>query len=96
MKTSDDIIATLRQAKPEIEGRFGVRSMAIFGSHARGESREDSDVDILVDVDPAIGLEFVSLADMLQELLGAKVDLISRRSVQPRNWKYIEPDLIYV
>jgi predicted nucleotidyltransferase len=57
VKTSDDIIATLRQAKPEIEGRFGVRSMAIFGSHARGESREDSDVDILVDVDPAIGLE---------------------------------------
>jgi predicted nucleotidyltransferase len=65
-------------------------------SYARGDQRPESDVDILVDVDPSIGLEFVSLAERLEQLLGTHVDLVSRRAVKPANWKYIEPELIYV
>ena len=53
-------------------------------------------MDILVDVDPSIGLEFVTLADTIEDLLGLPVDLVSRRAVKPRYWKYIEQELIYV
>jgi uncharacterized protein len=55
-----------------------------------------SDVDILVEFDRPIGLAFVQLADELEELLDAKVDLVSHRAIQPRMMKHIEPDLIYV
>ena len=56
----------------------------------------ESDVDILVEVDPAIGLGFVSLADELERRLQQRVDLVSSRAVRPNRRRLIEPDLIYV
>jgi len=53
-------------------------------------------VDILVEVDPSIGLEFVTLAERLEELLKASVDLVSSRAVTSQAFKFIEPELIYV
>ena len=70
--------------------------MSLFGSVARGESLPDSDVDILVEVDPSIGLGFVTLAERLEAVLGRKVDLVSRRALKPAFWKQIEPELIDV
>ena len=55
-----------------------------------------SDVDILVDVDPSIGLDFVTLADRIEQLLGLPVDLVSSRAVKPAYRREIEPELIYV
>ena len=69
MKTREEIISLLAKEKPKLQTRFKVRSMALFGSYARGEQRVDSDVDILVDVDPSIGLEFVSLSEKIETLL---------------------------
>ncbi len=51
MKTLTDIINKLANAKPDLARRYGVRRLAVFGSYARGDQREDSDVDILVEVD---------------------------------------------
>ena len=96
MKTRDEILKLLTKEKPELERRFMVRQMALFGSYGRGDQRADSDVDILVDVDPSIGLEFVSLAKRVEELLGQPVDLVSRRAIKPKSLKYIEQELIYV
>jgi uncharacterized protein len=96
MKTRDDILSTLAQSKPELASRFKVRQLALFGSYARGDQQADSDVDILVDVDPHIGLGFVTLAETIERLLGVHVDLISRRAITPSNWTLIEPELIYV
>ena len=70
--------------------------MALFGSFARGDQRADSDVDILVEVDPSIGLEFVTLAERIEKLLGVTVDLVSSRAITSKAMKYIEPELIYV
>ena len=53
-------------------------------------------MDILVEVDPSIGLGFVSLADELERRLQQKVDLVSSRAVKPNRRRLIEPDLIYV
>jgi len=94
--TREEIIKTLAKDKPELEKRFKVSKMALFGSYARGDQQPDSDVDILVEVDPSIGLDFVTLAERIEKLLGTNVDLVSTRAVNSRTMKYIEPELIYV
>lgn len=96
MKTRDEIIHILAEHKPELAERFKVRRLAVFGSWARGEQHAESDVDILVDVDSSIGLNFVTLAEKVEELLELKVDLVSFRAVKPRARKFIEKDMIYV
>jgi predicted nucleotidyltransferase len=90
------ILACLREGKPELMQQFPLHRLALFGSYARDESSAASDIDILVDVDPTIGLGFVTLAEQLEKLLGQKVDLVSRRAIKPALWKHIEPDIIYV
>jgi hypothetical protein len=86
----------LRAALPELGLEFPVRRMALFGSVVRGEATEASDIDILVEVDPSIGLRFVTLAERLEQLLGHKVDMVSRRALKPSLWKQIEPELVDV
>lgn len=96
MKTREDIIQTLAKEKSSLEREFHVRNLALFGSYAREEQSEASDVDVLVDVDPSIGLRFVILAERIEKVLGVHVDLVSRRAINAREWKLIEPELIYV
>ena len=96
MTTKEEILRTLAKDKSELQKQFKVRKMALFGSYARGEQRVDSDVDILVDVDPSIGLEFVTLARRLEALLGLNGDLVSSRAVSSKAMKFIESELIYV
>jgi uncharacterized protein len=96
MKTREEILASLRAAKAELQEQFRVRTLALFGSYARNQQTEKSDVDILVEVDPSIGLGFVSLADELERRLQQKVDLVSSRAVKRSRRRLIEPDLIYV
>lgn len=70
--------------------------MAIFGSYGRGQQGEDSDVDILVDFQKPIGIEFIDLANELESLLKLKVDLVSKNGIRPQYFKQIEQDLSYV
>ena len=95
-KSREEILNLLSQNKSNLENRFKVRRMALFGSYARGDQQSDSDVDILVDIDPSVGLEFVTLAEQIEQLLGLPVELVSRRAIKPSKLKYIEQDLIYV
>jgi predicted nucleotidyltransferase len=92
----DAIIARLASILPELEERFGVRSLALFGSYATGGATETSDVDLLVDVDATIGLEFVTLANAIESQLGIPVDLVPVRAIKPRSRDAIEGDLVYV
>jgi predicted nucleotidyltransferase len=92
----EEILERLRTGRPALQREFPLQRIALFGSVARGEATEDSDVDILVDVDPSIGLGFVTLAERLEEMLGRKVDLVSRRAVKPLLWQEIEPELVDV
>ncbi|MBU2548696.1 MAG: nucleotidyltransferase domain-containing protein, partial [Proteobacteria bacterium] len=56
--------------KEALAGPYKVKRLALFGSWARGDNQPDSDVDVLVEVDPSIGLDFVVLAERLEELPG--------------------------
>jgi predicted nucleotidyltransferase len=94
MSTLEEILTTLRQQHAVLSRRYPIRRMALFGSWARGEGGENSDVDVLVEVDPSIGLRFVELGEELERALGRRVDLVSRRAIKPSLWQRIEPELI--
>ncbi|NPV07469.1 MAG: nucleotidyltransferase family protein [Anaerolineae bacterium] len=69
------MIRALQDEMPCLRERFGVVRLALYGSFARGEQTEESDVDILVELSRPLGLEFVQLACYLEEKLGRRVDL---------------------
>ena len=96
MKTKEEILRILQQEKPELARLYGVKRLALFGSYARDDQRDDSDVDILVEVDPAIGLGFVELAERIEGALGVRAEVVSRRAIKPRYWEVIQEDLIDV
>jgi len=79
----DQIVDILRRAMPDVRRDFGVRSLALFGSVARGEDRPGSDIDILVEFEPGAHVTLFTLARILRllsERLGRTVDLIERHS----------------
>src|SRR3954469_22567966 len=89
----DDILARLRAGLPALKRQFPLHGLSLFGSVVRGEALAESDIDVVADVEPSIGLDFVTLADKLEELTGHKIDLVSRRAIKPLLWKQIEPEI---
>jgi hypothetical protein len=83
MTSAVEIKEILRKCLPEIREKYGVTSIGIFGSYARGEAAPASDIDIIVEFDRPIGWELVDLADFLETCLHHKVDLVIRRSLHP-------------
>ncbi len=95
--SSQQILALLKERQEEIARRFGVKRLALFGSAARDELRENSDVDVLVEFDgPSTFDGYFSLKDFLQALLGRTVDLVTERGLKPRARRQVERDLIRV
>ena len=77
-----EVLATLRAHKDALD-KFGVRSIAVFGSYARGEERLDSDIDVLVEFGRPVGLfEFARLKFFLEKLLGREVDLVTPEALR--------------
>lgn len=96
MTTLVAIKETLKNNKDRLFLKYGLSFMAIFGSYVREEQNANSDIDILVDFKKPIGLEFVDLAEELENLLNTKVDLVSKNGVKPAYFKQIESELNYV
>ncbi|MHB8859823.1 MAG: nucleotidyltransferase family protein [Thermoleophilia bacterium] len=82
MNSKKEILSILEKARAELAGKDGVTHLSLFGSYAREEQSEDSDIDILIEVDPSIGLRFTEIADYLERLLGTKVELVSTRAIK--------------
>ena len=78
-----EIQSTIAAEKDEIRRRYRAEIKGIFGSYARGDFHADSDLDLLVDFDEGANLfDLVGLQQFLEEKLGCKVDLVSRRSLR--------------
>ena len=87
----------LAQAKPELQRRFGITRLALFGSTARDQARADSDVDVLVAFDgPATSKRYFGVQFYLEDLLGVPVDLVSEKALRPELRRYVEQDQIDV
>jgi uncharacterized protein len=93
----DDVIRLLTERREELSHRFGVRSIALFGSYARDEAGPDSDVDLLVEFEgrPTF-LGYMGLIEYLEDLFGRRVDLATRDKVKPRLRPIVEQELIRV
>jgi uncharacterized protein len=95
VKTAQQIQQQLSNLKPTLIKRFSVSSIGLFGSYARNEQNEDSDIDILVDFNKPVGIEFVDLAEFLEESLKAKVDLVSLNGIKPKYLSAIKSEIVY-
>ncbi|NJE61702.1 nucleotidyltransferase family protein [Thermococcus sp. 21S7] len=85
VRTLEDVQKILRAHRRELSEQYGVRRIGVFGSYSRNEQRADSDVDILVEFERPVGLiTFVRLQEYLEELLGVKVDLVTREALKKR------------
>ncbi|MDP4252484.1 MAG: nucleotidyltransferase family protein [Bacteroidota bacterium] len=96
MYTLATILEKLRKHQPELQRKYPISKMGVFGSYARGEATKDSDIDIAVELSGPMGLNFVAMADEIENLFGIKVDVVPKRSIKPGYLPYVEKDIIYV
>lgn len=96
--TREEILEFLKKEKCNLEKRFGIDQIGLFGSFSRQEQKEDSDVDILVEFKEGYKNfdRYMDLKFFLEDLLGRKVDLVIKSAVKPKLKKYIEEELIIV
>ena len=94
-KSFNEIKEIIKKHKKEIKEKYGVKEIGIFGSFVRGEAKEDSDVDILVEFEKPIGFfKFLELEEYLSNLIGRKVDLVSKKALKPHIGKHILEEVI--
>lgn len=96
MKTLTDIKTLLTLKKAALFRKYPIKSLAIFGSYARNEQQEESDLDLMVEFNGKIGSDFIILAEELEEIMGTKVDLVSMKGIKSRYFEHIKEDIIYV
>ena len=96
MKSLQDIRNTLITNKKSLFDKYGLRLLAIFGSYARNQQNDKSDVDILVEFERPIGIEFIDLAQEREKILNEKVDLVSKNGLKPKYFQSISHELSYV
>lgn len=93
----DEVIQKIRDNEDTLKKKFKVKSIGIFGSLAR-EEEVVHDVDIIVEFSEPVGWEIVDLKEFLEELLGVKVDILTKKAVmsKPRLWNSIKKEIVYV
>lgn len=96
MRTLQEIKNTLSNHKKRLFNDYPIKSIAIFGSYSRKEQNDSSDLDILVEFSDKIGIRFVDLADDLENIVGFKVDLVSKKGIKEKYLKSIDSELVYV
>jgi len=97
MANRQEILDRLRQNEAVLRAR-GVSHAALFGSRARGDNRPDSDIDIMIEIDPAAGIgvyEYVALKDYIAALFDRPVDVVSRAGLKPYVKPAVTTDAIY-
>ena len=97
MKTKEEILKILEDELPYLREKFNVKSIGLFGSYARGEQKDKSDVDILVEFSKPIGFfKFMELEEYLSKRLGVKVDLVTPDALKPTIKPQIMREVVYV
>ena len=92
-----EIIDIIKSSKPEMQTRFGVNKVGLFGSYVREQQRRRSDIDILVSFSRDIDLfDFLDLREYLEDRLQQKVDLVMESALKPAIGKRILSEVEYV
>ena len=97
MRNGNEIDSKLRNHLEQLRSEYGVERIGVFGSYVRNQQRPESDIDLLVEFSRPVGfVQFIRLEDYLQGLLGAKVDLVTRKALKPHMGKRILEEVRYV
>ncbi|MBF0624726.1 MAG: nucleotidyltransferase family protein [Magnetococcales bacterium] len=92
-----DVMQQLARSKEHLHREFGVTRLALFGSTARDDAGESSDVDLLVAFDgPATSVRYFGVQFYLEDLLGCPVDLVTDKALRPELRPFIEKEAIHV
>jgi predicted nucleotidyltransferase len=94
--TLEKILNILRKHKPELEKKYPISALGVFGSYARGDADEKSDIDIAVEINGTMGLSFVEMAYEIEALFGIKTDVVPKRFIKPAYLSFVEKDIVYV
>ncbi|MBU6186098.1 MAG: nucleotidyltransferase family protein [Cyanobacteria bacterium REEB444] len=97
MKTQAEVLQVLTQQKPLLLETYQLTRLGIFGSYARGEQTDESDIDVLVDYEKAPTLwRLIELRDYLSELFAIKVDVVTRNGLKARIRERVLTEVIYL
>ena len=100
MLTKETVVGLLREKQTYLADEFGIRKIGLFGSFAKGQPDETSDVDIVVEFERPIGFRFIELVDYLERLLGRKVDVLTPAGIKgiriDRVARSIADSIVYV
>ena len=89
------IIRLINQNIEKLKQRYPIKSIALYGSYARGEQDSSSDIDLLVDFTQPIGMEIIDLTLDMEKILNSKVDIVTYNAIKNRLFKYIKDELVY-
>ena len=95
MTTKDEILSILRKEMPYLKERFSVNYIGLFGSYSREEQKESSDIDILVEFNKSTFDNYMDLIFYLEELFGKKIELVTKKSLNPEIADYVLEDVIW-
>jgi predicted nucleotidyltransferase len=97
MTKANELKKILLDHKASLKEEYGVIEIGLFGSYIKENYKKDSDVDILVEFEKAIDLfAFVSLKNHLSDLLGANVDLVTKKALKPKIGQRILSETVYI
>jgi predicted nucleotidyltransferase len=100
MLSTEKVIELLQEKHAYLAAEFGVSKIGLFGSYAKGQSSDTSDVDLFVEFERPIGFRFIELVDYLENLLGQKVDVLTSAGIQniriERIARSISQSIVYV
>lgn len=97
MKTTNEILAILHEFKQTTADKYGIESLALVGSAARGEQRENSDIDVCVKLRKTTFHAYMTIKEELEHLFYTKVDLITLHENMRQMFRHnLEQDAIYV
>ncbi len=82
MLTKIDILSKLKELKPELHKDYSVREIGLFGSFSDGSDTEESDIDILVELERPIGWKILTLEIYLEKIFGRKIDLVTKNALK--------------
>lgn len=97
MKNLEQVQKILKENQDELRKKYHIKSLGVFGSVARGDSTETSDIDLLVEFSEAPNMfKFIELENHLSSLVGKKVDLVTKKALKPAIKDEILQEVVYI
>ena len=97
MKDIEELKKILQEHKYELESKYGVTEIGVFGSYSKKQETKTSDLDILIDFQKAVDLlTFVHIKNYLSDLLKINVDLVMKKALKPKIGERILKEVLYI